>query len=842
MRIISLKFFCVFIFFITPILGLAATSQNNLTPSSRETAFNELNNTAIAEILGWTVDENIPICNGSYIEPEEISLYPKPKPAGTAPVTVTATNPVFFSQYGESVISGNVKVNEEGREVTADEMRFTRDKTTGKLSTSNLFGSVHLREYGKLIVAKTGHWDFATKNITLNNTIYRMATPTLSGNLDAWGKSPQIVRNERGVIKLTNATYSTCPANNNSWKLWANKVDLDKNTGRGTAENSVLYLHSVPVLYFPYINFPIDKRRKSGFLYPSIGFTDGYFDTSLPYYFNLAPNYDLTVTPRYMSNRGLLTEGLFNYLTPTNNGHVDLYYIPHDTGFATFREDAETKYKPSRNLSQLENADNYRGLFSLQNLATYNQHWTSSLDVNYATDNYFLQDFGTSNVEKDDDQLLNQLDLKYSDENWNFLGRLQEFQTLNTVTQSSNAEYQYRKLPQLDLNGDFPEQKYGLDYQANAEFVNFDFDHKTNPNTGDLVPIGARANLQPGISLPYSFAGGYVTPGLQLQHTMYNLDNNVDEDNNPISNNITRTLPIFTVDSGLYLNRDVTFFSKGDHYIQTLEPRLYYLYVPKTNQDDIPLFDTSLSTFNYDQLFLNNRFSGLDRTGDANQISLGLTTRFLDGFSAEEKLRASIGAIYQFQRHQICITSDDCNDDPLVDNQVSPVVAELQYDMTKNWSATANAAWDTPEHNLNNGDFTIKYKDDDKHIASISYQYVKDGDTVADDPDNTNLQRINLATSWPVWERWNLLANWNYNISHSHPETYFYGVEYDNCCWAARLVASQTYIGLDENDSRTYDRAVYLQFLLKGLGSAGTSDAGSILTGQIPYYNDRFHS
>lgn len=822
----------------------AAENNNSLQLNdnhslSKTPPYSQLSANEIAETLGWISQKNINICNGYYYEPEIIKSYPQPKPIGEEQTTITATQPASFSQFGVSTVKGNVTITQPGRKITADEVDFYRDKA-GKITNSTLIGNVHFQEYGKLIVAKKAHWDFDSKKITLYDAIYRLLTPAPNESINAWGNSRMMVRDNEGDIKLKKASYSTCPPTTNTWKLWGNNVDLNKNTGRGTITNALFYVKDTPVFYLPYFNFPIDKRRKSGFLYPTAGYSSDGIDFSLPYYLNLAPNYDATLTPRYISDRGLLTSGLFRYLTPENNGYFNLSYIPHDSKFIDFKNDALTQYAPSHTLDLLENANNDRAYLSMGNKAYYNQNWSSSLDVNYVSDNYFFQDFGGSLATIDQDQLLNQLDLKYDSENWNLLTRVQSFQTLDTVTENANAEYQYRRLPQIDLKGDYPNQMFGLDLGIANELVNFDFDHFRNPNTGDQVPIGTRVNIQPNATLPIRWVSGYFTPEIQLQETQYNLSHNVTSNDMPLDDTISRTLPIFNIDSGLFFNREINLFNNPNGYIQTLEPRIFYLFVPDTNQNDIPLFDTNLNTFSFDQLFQTNRFSGLDRVGDANQISVALTTRILNGYTSDEEARASIGQIYQFHEHEICL-NNDCSSDPLAQDRISPMVGELQYNLTRHWEATAGAAWDMQDHTLDNDNVTIKYHDEQKHIASLGYNFVKHGDIITGDSSD-NLDRINLALSWPVFEHFNLLGNVNYNISHEHSEEYFYGAEYESCCWAIRVVQSETYIGTDENDSRKFNHAVYLQFLFKGLGNVGTSNAHDLLISQIPYYVDQFSS
>lgn len=755
------------------------------------------------------------------------------------------------------MLVGDVNITQPGRQITADKVTLYRSATTGQISSSTFVGKVNLREYGKIIVAKDGHWDIKLKLITLHNSVYRILRPIGSGGaVDAWGKARTIVRNDAGVLKLKQATYTTCSPANPSWVLWGSKTTLDKEAGRGTITNALLLVKNHPVFYLPYLSFPIDKRRKSGFLYPSLSYSGSSgLDTAVPYYLNLAPNYDALITPRIINQRGLLGQGLFRYLTPSSSGALDIRYIPSDNQFASFQKNSASKYKDnssaSYSLSRLTNANTSRGFFSYQNKTNINQHWSSTINLNYVTDDYFIQDFGDfSTINKD--QLFNQADVSYAGETWRFSALMQAFQTLYPINQSPTAQGQYRRLPQLDLKGDFPDKKYGLDYQLSSQFVNFDYDHTYDPITKLPKASGSRINITPTISLPLRAAGSYFTPQVQLHTTLYSLKNNqvapyLPPGSTPpgtMENSIQRAVPIISADSGLFLNRSANLF--GNSYTQTLEPRFFYLFVPRNNQSNIPIFDTSLSAFNFDQLFATNRFSGYDLVGDANQASIAVTTRFLDAQTAEEKFSASIGQMYAFNKHTVWINRN-CSSDPLAQHRISPTVAQLQYNLTANWSASANAAWDANVNRFNNGAVSINYNRDNNKIASLGYNFIKDGDYAATTaPTNgsakqsNNLNRINLAVAWPIKENWSVVGNWNYNISHDHPQEYFYGVEYQNCCWAVRIVHGRAFIGTDPKNINNFKETIYLQFMLKGLSSIGTSNAGGILTSKIPGYKDNF--
>jgi LPS-assembly protein len=798
-------------------------------------------------------------CGGYYLEPEIVAKTINPAPIGASATTITATEPVLLAHDGVSKLSGNVTITQPGRQITTEHALFFRNAATKEISSGTMVGNVNVHESGKIIVAQDGSWDANSNLITLNHSLYRMYSPSPGRAANIWGRALRATRDEDGVLKLRDATYTTCNPDNNSWKVWGKNITLNKKTGRGSVTHAVLMVHDAPVFYLPYISFAIDKERKSGFLYPEFSNspTSG-FGLSLPYYLNLAPNYDATITPRIYTKRGFFAQGLFRYLTPIHTGTVDVRYIGYDREFSLFRQQMLQTYAITptndNSLARLRSSGNSRGFFAYRNRSVLNKHWSSNVNFNYVSDDYFFQDFGNAPT-NDKDQLLNQFDVAYAGENWSFSALTQAFQTLRPInSQSVTAQEQYRRLPQFDVKGDFPNQKYGLDYQVLGKFVYFDYDHRFDPVTKVLRATGSRTNVIPSVSLPLHWAGGYITPRVQLHSTFYGLKDNLVVPGmgggvigGTMKDSVSRVLPIVSLDSGMFMSRITKLLRKD--YTQTLEPRVFYLFVPDRAQNDIPVFDSSLSSFSFDQLFAVNRFSGYDRVGDASQISVALTTRFLDAYTAEEKVRISVGQMYALRKHRVCMNAvnGDCtlsamgSGDPLMLNNLSPTVGQLQYNLTPNWSATAEAAWDGNTRKFNNGSLNVRYHKGVNRIVNLGYNFVQNGDPVVNISNlSKNLSRVNFSFAWPIKENWNIVGDWNYNLSHDHSQEYFYGLEYQNCCWALRIVQHRTFAGTDERNNNTFRSATYLQFILKGLGGVGSGDAGAPLTRMIPGYTNNF--
>jgi len=826
------------------------TSDISLPPSQLQPVDNSLKPNW-ATRLGWTYSSNL--CGGYFYEPPAITAVPRPAPMGTTLTSITFTGKATFSESQPSTVEGNVILTQPGREIAADKAILYRNNQTGKIDSVDLEGNVRYRQAGRLMVGNFSHIDLKDSTLSLSKGAYQIIRPSLGGPLYGWGVIGKGYKNAQDVVFLENSSYTTCaPTGTPVWNLKAKKLTLNKNTGRGVARDAWLYAGGVPLFYTPYANFPIDRRRYSGFLYPTYGYNkDSGFMVGIPYYFNLAPNYDETLTVTPMTKRGVEMTSYARYLTETSTGYLGLDFLPDDREFANFRATAPQIYPANPYnqpfLDQLADDSNNRGAFAFKDTTEFNQNWSGLVDLNYVTDAYYFQDFGNTPQMVNNDQLLNQALLKYQDTHWRFQSQVQGYQTLHQIDQTFVSD-QYRRLPQFDLSGSFPNQAYGLDFEVNSEWTNFQ--HAADFFSGEPYPTGYRTHLNPQLSLPVIRSAGFFNPALGVDITNYSVINDaiVNTTVSPpffypttSSNlNTTRALPIFDIDSGLYFERDFHLGSYG--YRQTLEPRAFYLWVPPTDQNDIPLFDTTLPTFGIDQLFRNNRFIGYDRVGDANQLSLGLTSRVLDGFSGAEKLNATIGQIYYFRKHTVCLYPD-CSDDPTIGDQVSPIAGQLTFNPNPKWSLTGSAAYDPTESVMNNEALTLQYNPGPQRLIKVGYNFVQNGDVLTatnTSSSENNLQRLDFGVAWPIRENWNILADWNYNISHRQPQAYMYGVEYNNCCVAIRLVSSRISNGQNVNGGTSYTSNVYLQILLKGLGTVGSNGASDLIKTTLPGYIDYF--
>lgn len=819
---------------------------------------------SVAKQLGW-VDSTDNRCGGFYLEPAYDYTDDLVK---NNLIQYTSNGPTLFALHGTSVMQGNVTVTQPGQQILANKAYLYRDPTTGKLSAIDLYGDVHLREPNTLVVAKNAHLDFISKNQSLNDILYRTsiysklhpktAAPTNGElrlerkitQLSAWGKAKEFVKNSPKIYVFKQVSFTTCPPNSSVWQLQASKIVLNKNTGRGTATNARLSIKHIPVFYAPYMNFPIDSRRATGFLSPVIGSSNKagpYVGT--PFYWNMAPNFDTTITPTYLGKRGLEIADLFRYLTPHNSGKLTFTVTPNDKEFSHLQTNLQRDFGSNpdpmiqANLRHVENAGSTRGEIVWQNQLRLNEHWFSNVSYNRVTDDYYLEDYGHGLAnEATQNQLLQQADVNYNGPNWNFVARLQQYQTLHPIDQPTPFLNQYRRLPQLVLDGDYPDQPLGLDYFISNELTHFTITN--NPGSETPMPVGNRLHMQPGIRLPWSTPYLFITPRVQVSMTKYELG---DVTQNSMKN-MSIAIPIIDLNSGLYFDRDMTLF--GYNLRQTLEPQIYYNYIPYHNQTKFPVFDTTTNTLTYDQIFTYNRFSGLDRVGDANQVSVGVTTRFIDRDSGFEKVRAGIGEIIYFANRNVtlCTLNDpDCPDQATVrDNTLrrSPLTGVLSYHLNRFWSLTGNTIWNTQINQMENQSILLQYSRDSQRVINLGYNFVYNGDPQVNRPVNSsrnNLKQTDLSFAWPLVYNWSAVGRWTQSINEGHFQNLLAGLQYDSCCWAVRAVAGRTFINLNANNQPQYNDEFYFQFALKGLGSFGPGgDPTQLLSSSVSGFDAEF--
>ena len=554
--------------------------------------------------------------------------------------------------------------------------------------------------------------------------------------------------------------YTTCPGEQPDWQLSARELELQHEEGMGVARGAKLTFKSVPILYAPYFSFPIDDRRKSGFLYPNLGHnSDTGLEIGAPWYWNIAPNHDAVIEPHYFTKRGFMLSGDYRFMTRRTGGSFDWDYMP---------DDKET------------NTERYRYMFEHE--AVPRAHWRTRVVVDRVSDDRYYQDFGTSLGQTARQFLRSSAELKGVGRYWNLLLMADNFQVIDEAVTPENEPY--RRVPRLLYWSDRPITDSGLSLALDSEVVYFD---RAAGSTG------ARADLYPRLYWDLREHWGFLKPSLGYRYMAYDLDLRGAEGNDSPS---TGTM-IASLDAGLVFDR-----LEADGDLQTLEPRIFYLYVPQADQQDQPLFDTGEFTFGFSQLFNTNRFAGGDRQGDANQLSVAVSTRRFDGPTGQVLWSFSLGQIFYFAPREVQL-----DDGPVMDEDLSPFLAEFRWRPFARISATAGAQWNWDESELDLGMFGVQYRGDEGRRAAFEYRYRKD-----------RVDQFDFRIFWPITTSWRAISRINYSFSDRDMLEFQGGVEYESCCWAVRTVLRR-YLRNRDGD---YRNAIYIEFNLKGLASIGT--------------------
>jgi LPS-assembly protein len=595
-------------------------------------------------------------------------------------------------------------------------------------------------------------------------------------------------------LQLNQASFTACPAGDNSWALHANEIKLNADEGWGQAWHTMFKVRDIPVFYLPYLSFPITDARKSGLLLPNVGSSQRLgVDFELPYYFNLAENYDLTLTPRLMTNRGYQLKSEFRYLTQAHRGLLHLEYMHKD------RE-------------QTELAQRYLGHYSQR--SDFNPRWRATLDVTDISDDAYIADLGSDYINQSDTQLLKQGNLTYYGDDVLASLQLQDFTVLG------NYDKAYAALPIVDLRSAEPTPLIsGIEFAWQAQYAYFSNDQA-------LVHSAHRAHIEPTIRFPFITPAMEFTAETSLMHTRYQQNSNEQHQGN--ARNIQRTLPKFRLRGQLNFER--TLSRQGEIKLQTFEPQLQYLYIPHREQSEIGLFDTTRLQDDYFGLFRENRFSGLDRINEANQLTLGATSRIYDA-NDREQFRFSLGQIF-------FITSPTELQDPFQQNLTdieSMLAAESMWQWHRRWFVSAAVQYDSDNRNLIKSNLSFDYRGSDKKLFQLNHRYSQ---AVSD----YEISQIGVLGTQPVADHWQLFGSYYYDLNHSQMMEAHFGIQYESCCWAVRLVARRqiatdlTRNPTDLNIPSTFDNGISLQFVLKGFGDkAGFAVTDMLSNGIFSY-------
>lgn len=785
----------------------------------------------------WLYTPGRGLCEGHY-QPADLP-FPNatPEMLKNKPTTIEA-NRANLKQEEPSHLEGKVHLIAGNRQIKSDEATLYRDPKTGKLERIKALGHVQLLAPDLRADGISGEYEVATEVAKLEQANFRIYSRHVRGTACALTSFGQ----DRLVLK--DATYTTCAPCQNTWKLRAERLSLNKVTGRGRARHARLYLNNAPVFYFPYVDFPIDDRRETGFLLPNFGFTKlSGFELEVPFYWNIAPNYDATLTPQFLSKRGVNLKNQFRYMWTKGIGEINASILPNDHAYKAFREDKLINHPGIANndprVTALSKGNNNRTQVLVKHYSAFNPNWSGNIFYHeVGDDNYFMdlgQDINGSSITS----LTQTGEVLYRDEYLNSAFRVQNYQTLHPFLGPGTADA-YQRLPELATRAEYRDLPGGFVVGAGGNFTHFG--HKRDPVTLQSFTTGERYQLRPSLSLPLKHPGWFFVPRLQWNLLSYSLDLGPAARFNRAPKTPHQTIPMFDLDSGLIFERNTTLCDTA--YIQTLEPRLYYLHVPFRNQNDLPLFDTSNPGFDFNQLFRDNRFSGLDRVGDTEQLTYALSSRLLNGNSGEERLSATIGQIYYFKQRRVTLCNSflfpECvkTEIPDFDKHLSPLTGILQYHLQDPWTITAAAEWDTYKRRVEKTGVYAQYHPSAYNVLNIGYLFLRHNpariNAITQLPEQ--LKQIDTSVAWGLTEHWRILARLNYDIVKHRPNEILGGLEHQGCCTAMRF-AFIRYVRPNNGLVTQYNNGFFFQFVFKGFAGVGNSGIKSVLANSIQGYD-----
>ena len=741
------------------------------------------------------------------IEGDKLNLYldRKMRASGNAVISkgdqkVYGDNIEYDVQNDELKVDGNVRIELGESEIRGPSLNMRLSESIGEMRDASItlnkqINSSEQREVrprndpsvytqSKLLNTQTS----LTDNPRLYQDNYREpATPIGQASVDpsfnsSRGDAKAVFFEGQDKKRLKNARYTTCEAGVDDWYIKANEIELDDYTQSGTAKNAYIEFKGVPLLYTPWMSFSFNNERKSGLLTPTIGTTSrSGFETLIPYYINIAPDMDATVGTRYLSKRGLQLQGEFRYLDETYSGMDSLEYLDNDSLNGGRRYYA--------NLSHSHNFGN---------------GWSAGYNLEKVSDDQYFSEMSTRIISTSRVNLPQEGRVDYVGDVWRFNGLVQKYQTLD------ETNFPYQRLPQLTLTANKEWDYVNTDLYSQWAY----FDKADKADKAPIVAAGSRFVAYPSISVPFTQSYGFITPKLGLHMTQYSLkDNNFTVNGASVSNNNdSRTIPIFSLDSGLYFERDVNIVKNS--YTQTIEPRMFYVYIPNKKQDLLPVFDSALADLNLTTLFTENQFTGDDRINNANQMSLAVTTRMIDKETGAERIAATIGQRYYFSDQKVTLPGGSVSQ-----NNSSDIIAGLTARLSNKWNLDSFWQYNTDGSGVVRTNVLARYNPEPGKLLNIGYRYTQ-----------AFLEQINMSAQWPLSRGWYGVGRLNYSIRESRPIESIAGLEYDAGCWQARTVIQRV-----ETATANANYGLFFQLELGGLASIGSNPL-NLLRRDIPGY------
>ena len=731
-----------------------------------------------------------PGCQGRFIEPVR-DWDGADKTPLRAPLNVSADT--IESIGAKATMTGDVQLRKGDLSLDAGYAQYNRSN-----STVMLRDNVVLRQPGILLRGQFAQIDTNKGFGELEQA------EILSFDTGARGTAGRISRPSYSHFELEQASYTQCTPDNETWSLHADSIELDYDSGRGVARGTTIRVYDIPVFYSPYLNFPVDERRATGFLFPSFGIADSSLDISTPYYLNLAPNYDAIITPRFIEQRGEALETELRYLNKYSEWAVNTSYLANDK-----KDDID------------------RWLLGVSEEGYLNDSWGTEIDFTKVSDDEYFSDLGLANLAvKRSTHLNQQAAVNYNSDDWTGRIEVQRYQTIAAV------EDPYQKLPQLRLNYQSPAKNFQL--EPSMEFEYTQFDHRDKLRDGGTRVTGQRLFGTAGASLPMRWRWGFIEPAFKSRHVSYELE---DANLAGIDGSPSADSSLFSIDSGLYFERELTI--SDQNWTQTLEPRLFYRYSEYEDQSDQPDFDSSALTFTYQQLFRDTRFTGHDRLDDANQIAIGISSRFINNEAGREVLTTSIGQLHYFDDGRVQLPGDLERK-----SSNSDLAGQIRILPSDNSWVSVDILYDARQGVLNQSNLSYHQRSDSGLLFNTGYTFRREGNNLGG--LENDVKQGDISLSLPLNDQWKLFAKTQYDFEDDRPVENLVGAEYQNCCWLTRIVYQRALEPDDNNGSNVSgvntgtqnNSAVLIEFQLKGLGGLGTAVTSVLKDSIFGYLSD----
>ena len=714
------------------------------------------------------------------------------------PVTINADH-AKGNYPDDAVFTGNVDINQGNSRLQADEVQLHQKEAPGQpepVRTVDALGNVHYDDNQVILKGPKGWANLNTKDTNVWEGDYQMVGRQGRGKADLMKQ-----RGENRYTILENGSFTSCLPGSDTWSVVGSEVIHEREEQVAEIWNARFKLGPVPVFYSPYLQLPVGDKRRSGFLIPNAKYTTkNYFEFYLPYYWNIAPNMDATITPHYMHRRGgVMWENEFRYLSQAGAGLMEFDYLNSDRVY----DDEHPNDSNSR-----------RWLFYWRHGGVMDQVWRFNVDYTKVSDSSYFNDFDNKYGSSTDGYATQKFSVGYAVQNFDATVSTKQFQVFSDQNTSS-----YSAEPQLDVNfyqndvGPFDTRIYG---QA-VKFV----------NTRDNMPEATRVHLEPTINLPLSNQWGSINTEAKLLATHYqqtNLDsyNNNSRNVNKLDESVNRVMPQFKVDGRMVFERDMTTLAPG--YTQTLEPRAQYLYVPYRNQSSINNYDSSLLQSDYSGLFRDRTYGGLDRIASANQVTTGVTSRIYDD-AAIERFNVSVGQIYYF-------TESRTGDDNITwenDDKTGSLVwaGDTYWRISDRWGLRSGIQYDTRLDSVATSSSTIEYRRDENRLLQLNYRYASAEYIQATLPSystaeqyKNGISQVGGVASWPIADRWSIVGAYYFDTNVNKPADQMLGVQYNSCCYAIRFGYERKLNGWDnDKEHAVYDNVIGFNIELRGLSS-----------------------